>query len=239
MHAKHWNGGNLRFLVLVKRETHRKLVHLADRRQLWPGRPAQVARTGETEAPWRVDRAGNADAGAGVQGRCAGGGDQREGWRIDRGVIEPRIYAERLAQPPRAGAEQARIGEAAARDHRIETVRGFERADQHRAAGRTHDVEAPVDTVAAVDIGAARRPEHRGIAWRRPARTVRGGIVGIIGLRLDNRAADAIDQQGRADKRPCDLFDVAIEGDGGRRHGAGLALSRPWRASAPDRRCRR
>jgi hypothetical protein len=38
MHAKHWNGGNLRFLVLVKRETHRKLVHLADRRQLWPGR---------------------------------------------------------------------------------------------------------------------------------------------------------------------------------------------------------
>jgi hypothetical protein len=45
----------------------------------------------------------------------------------------------------------------------------------------------------------AGRAKHHGIALGRPAVTVRCGIGVVIGLDLDDPAADAVDQQDRPD----------------------------------------
>ena len=66
-----------------------------------------------------------------------------------------------------------------------------------------------MDAVGAVDVGVARRAEHHGVARGRPAEAVRGRIGVVIGLDLDDPAADAVDQQRRADQVGRDLVDAA------------------------------
>src|SRR5690606_31632166 len=68
------------------------------------------------------------------------------------------------------------------------------------AAGLADEVEAPVNAVNLIDIGMPRRPEHRRVARRGAVEAVRSRIGLVIGLHLDQRAADAIDQQGHADE---------------------------------------
>ena len=88
----------------------------------------------------------------------------------------------------------------------------LQRADQH-GAGRAFlfadEIDAPVDAVGAIDIGKARRAEHHEVARRRPAERMRGRLGVMIGLDLDDDAADAVDQQRRADQVGRDLMHTA------------------------------
>ncbi|CAN7697332.1 hypothetical protein LJR290_005707 [Variovorax sp. LjRoot290] len=86
------------------------------------------------------------------------------------------------------------------------------------------EVEAPVDAVGAIDVGAPRRPEHRGVALGRAAEAVRGRVVAIVGLGLDDAAADAVDQQRDADQQARDLMRGRGEVDGGSRGKRAMGL---------------
>ena len=57
-----------------------------------------------------------------------------------------------------------------------------------------------MDAVGAVDVGEARRPEHYGVAVGLTVIRMRRRVGMVIGLDLDDHAADAVDQQGRADQ---------------------------------------
>ena len=118
-------------------------------------------------------------------------------------------YTERLAEPSRAAAEEARVGEPAARGHSLQSSGRLQRTDQD-GAGRSllaaDHVQAPVDAVRAVHVHVPALEEHRGVAVRQAvAEPVRGGILVVVGLYLDDHAADAIDGQLGSDQRRRDL----------------------------------
>ena len=68
-----------------------------------------------------------------------------------------------------------------------------------------------MDAVGAVDIGVSGRPEHHRIALGRPAKAVRRRIGVVIGLDLDDHAADALEQERRAHELGRDLVHAAGE----------------------------
>ena len=68
-----------------------------------------------------------------------------------------------------------------------------------------------MDAIGAVDIDKAGRSEHHGVARRRSPVGMRRRLGVVIGLDLDDDAADAIDQQGRADQIGRDLVDAAVK----------------------------
>jgi len=111
--------------------------------------------------------------------------------------------AERFAQASWAGAQQTFVANAATPTHGRETLRRRERADEHgtRHARRlAHEIEAPMNTVRAVDIGVAGRAEHDHIALGAAAEGMGRRVGLMIGLNLDDDAADSLEQQGRADE---------------------------------------
>ncbi len=68
-----------------------------------------------------------------------------------------------------------------------------------------------MDAVGTVNVGVTRRPEHHGIALGLAAEAVRRRIGVVIGLDLDDPAADAVDQQRRPDQIGRDLMNAAGE----------------------------
>ena len=54
--------------------------------------------------------------------------------------------------------------------------------------------------VRAVDVGVAGRTEHHAVALGLPAERMRGRIGVVVGLDLDDDAADALEQERRADE---------------------------------------
>ena len=121
---------------------------------------------------------------------------------------------EGLAQATGARAQQPVVGNTASRPHRFEPFGRFERPDQYRARDvdlLTHEVEAPVDPVRAVDVGVAGRPEHRRVARGPSTKAVRGRILVIVRLDLDDHASDAVEEQRRADQLRSDVVHRAGE----------------------------
>ena len=85
----------------------------------------------------------------------------------------------------------------------VEPRRRLERAQEHRGADSfrvADDVRAPVDPVRAVDVEAARWAEHRRVPRRLPTERVARRIVRRVRLRLDDHAADTVDEQRPADE---------------------------------------
>jgi hypothetical protein len=72
-------------------------------------------------------------------------------------------------------------------------------------------VQAPVDAVGSIDISIAGRPEHDGVPRGRTAKTVRGRIGVVVGLDLDDPAADAVAVQRGADQVGRHLMHAAAE----------------------------
>ena len=104
--------------------------------------------------------------------------------------------------------------QAAPPPHRRQSVYGLKRADQHRAGAAfflAHEIEAPVDTVGSVDVGVAGRAEHHGVALGSAVIGVRRRVGVVIGLELDDDAADATDEQRRTDELGRDLVHGAVE----------------------------
>ncbi len=86
----------------------------------------------------------------------------------------------------------------------------LERADENRACDAdvlAHEVQAPVDPVRAVDVRVAGRSEHRRVPLGLPPVAVRGGVLVVIGLDLDDPAAHAVHQKRGADQLRRDFVD--------------------------------
>ncbi|GEM_PF-220124 len=177
-------------------------------RRRWPRRalakrPADEARAGQAEAPRHVHGLGDADARArdhleGLLGRCQG-----ERRRVQRHAVHGAAHAQRLAQFAGAGTQQLDVVHPAPRAHGGDAGQRLERADQHTGAvaGLAADeVQAPVNPVGAVHVGVGRRAEHGGVALGLAAVGVRGRIVAVIGLGLDDAPADAVHQHHHADQ---------------------------------------
>src|ERR1700722_10978965 len=164
---------------------------------------AQKARTFEAVAPGKVHGLGQADARADRDLDLFVAMMQLERWGIERkAILRPRD-AERLAQAAGARAQQAHVAHATPAAHCRDALERLDRADQHRtgAAFRlAHEVHAPVDAVGAIDVDVAGRAEHHGVALGATAITVPCGIGVVIGLDLDDAAADAMAQKDRADQ---------------------------------------
>ncbi len=110
-----------------------------------------------------------------------------------------------LAYAAGAGTEQAHIVQPAPRPHGIHSRQRFERADQDTGAVsvRTADeIEAPVDSIGTVDVGAAGWAEHHFIAPGRPPEAVRGRILVIVCLGFHDPSADAIQKKRGAYEGP-------------------------------------
>ena len=135
--------------------------------------------------------------------RCCAGAE-RERRPVDaQPVVLPR-HGERLTEPP--GPLQSSRWSVTPRRAAItlEPVRRLERADQHRAGNAllvADDVQAPVDPVRAVDVDVPAGEEHRRVALRAPvAEAMPGRILVVVGLDLDDHAADSVDEQLGADQ---------------------------------------
>ena len=147
-------------------------------------------------------------SGSAARGRSANGG---------------RSSASPSCSPVTPSASQSRPGPAASsrtssrrRRWRIRSrpVRRLQRAQQdrrRRALLLADEVEAPVDPVGAVDVRVPRRAEHDGVPRCRAAEGVAGRVGRIVGLDLDDRAADPVDEQRDADQVGRDLVDAARE----------------------------
>ena len=149
-------------------------------------------------------------AGEAVAPRPVGGlrdPDPRPGHDLDRPPARPQLERRRdraagrrarasrpSAWQSRPGPEQRRRGSATPRRARISSspCGRLERANEDGARDAflsADEVQAPVDAVGAVDVGVAAGQEHRGVPLRAPvAEAVRGGIVVVVGLDLDDHA---------------------------------------------------
>jgi hypothetical protein len=116
----------------------------------------------------------------------------------------------------------------------------LKRPDQNGATDlcAADKIEAPMDAIAAMDIGISRRSEDAAISSGSPAIAVRRRISGVVCLRLGDRTTHAVDEEGNPDQTTCDRYDVLRKKTGrdvvARRSNRGLgSVSLP--ASPPAR----
>src|SRR5215472_15772842 len=176
--------------------------------------PRQEWRAGEPVAPRLLGRAGDPDPRPDRERRLALAGEELERQLVERQAVVDTRDAERLAELPGAGAEGPRRLEPAAFAHPVETLRRLERAHERRlrAAFRSADeIEAPVDAVRAVDVGATGRTEHRRRARGAAAEPVARGVVLVVRLDLDHSPTHAFEEQRRSDQLGRDLVHRARE----------------------------
>jgi hypothetical protein len=89
---------------------------------------------------------------------------------------------------------------------RLDTGGRLQRPYQDGRTRLTHNVQAPVQNVASIDISMSRRPERDGVAGRSPGEAVGGWIVAIIGFGFDNDPSRSIDEQRGAEHIPCNVL---------------------------------
>src|SRR5204862_1700132 len=179
-----------------------------------PERPAQEGRARQAVAPRLLHGRRDPDARAGDDLELAGAGSHVERRPVERQPVVLARQRERLAEPARPGAEEPARLEAAALLHRLDAGERLERPDQNRvrdALRLADEVETPVDAVGAVDVRVAGRAEHRRVALRPAAVAVSRRILVVVGLDLDDHAADPVDVELRADELRRDLVDTALE----------------------------
>src|ERR1700730_5591936 len=177
-------------------------------------RLTQKPRTLQPISPGQLDRLGDPDAYARGDLRFVRARMQRDRRFVERQAIMRAGDAECLRQLARTRAQRPLVMQSAPAPHGWDAVGRLKCADQHRAGGAflfADEIDAPVNAVGAVDIGKTRRPGHHPVARRRPAERMRGRIGAMIGLDLDDDAADAVDQQRRANQIGGDFMDAAGE----------------------------
>lgn len=154
----------------------------------------------QAETPRDLPGLGNADAWTGYdrQAFAGGAGQELEGEGADWQPVMFTCYAEGLAYPPGTRTKQALVCNAAPGLHDFQPCHRFKRADKDARAVTlrpAHEVEAPVDSIGAVNVGVAGRTEHDLVSPGWPAEAVGSRIFMIIRLHLDDAPTDAVDQQ--------------------------------------------
>src|SRR5262249_61921455 len=119
-----------------------------------------------------------------------------------------------VGRAPGAGAQQPLVLDAAPPAHGGEADRGLQRSDQNGARASNafaHEVDAPMDTVGAVNVSVSGGPKHHRVALGLSAVTVCGRIGVMIGLDFDDHAPDAVEEEARSDQFARDLVNAASE----------------------------
>ena len=164
--------------------------------------------------PRQLRRLGDADADAGGDLGRAFAGVKLERQAVERQPVVRAGDSHRLRQAAGSGAEQPLVIELAPPAHLGQALQRLDGADQHRA-GRAlrlaDEIQAPVDAVGAVHVGKAGRAEHHGVALGSAPEAVRRRVGVVIGLDLDDQAADVVDEQRGPDQFGGDLVDAAGE----------------------------
>lgn len=119
-------------------------------------------------------------------------------WGTKRRAIESFGHPQGLRQLSRARAQLLGDNGAAPFGHYLNPGGGLKSADKDGVAAVADKVKAPMHAVDAVDIGVPRWAEHGLVARCGTTKTVRRGIVGRVGLSLDNNSANTVDEQGDA-----------------------------------------
>ena len=135
-----------------------------------------------------------------------------EGRAVEREAVLLAGHPERLAEAAGAGTEAAKVVEAAAGAHLVETVPRLDSAEEDggRSALLLADkIQAPMHAVGAVDVRVPGRAEHRAVAGRLPSEAVARRILLVVGLDLDDRPADAVDEERAADEIRRDVVHAA------------------------------
>ena len=88
------------------------------------------------------------------------------------------VQARGLAEATWFGGQPADVDQAATGDHLIDALDPLERAEKHGAARWTsaHEVQAPIETEGAMDIGAADWTEHGRAPGGRASEAVEAGF---------------------------------------------------------------
>ena len=179
-------------------------------------RPRDEAAAGGAEAPGPLDRFGDPDPRAGHHlGRLALGWQQQERVAVEAGgrsASRPMPSASVSLPGPEQRSASGRGPRR--RAHRLQAGGRLQRPDQHRrrlALGFADDVEQAVDPVGEVDVGAAGRAEQDLGARGQADVGVAGGIVAVVALGLDDRAAATVEEEPAADQLTGDVVDAAVE----------------------------
>ena len=183
----------------------RRRVRAADegharRRPLTDGR--RQAR--HDEASLELDRLRDADPCRRLVVDRTAGSEQLERRPLHRGAVVSTGDAERLSEPAGAGAQQSLVRHPAPGPHRLQPVRRPQRSQQHGRADAIRvadDVHAPVQPVRAVHVQMTGRAEHDRVARRPAAEGVTCRVLLRVRLRLDDHAADTVDEQRPAEQR--------------------------------------
>src|SRR5207248_9487891 len=163
-------------------------------------------------SPGQLDCPGDADPQPGDDMRFARAGMQRERGTIERQAVMLIANPKRFRQLARTRAQRSLVMQSAPAPHRRNAVGRLQRPDQYRARGAfllADEIDAPVHAVGAIDVAKAWRADNHFVARRRPTERMRGRIGVMIGLDLDDDAADTVYQQRRADQIGGDLVHAA------------------------------
>lgn len=170
---------------------------------------------GGAEAPGALDGFGDPDPRAGDDRRPLGGRRlQLEGVAAEVGLVVGEVDPQGLGQLAGPGAEIEVGLTAAAGAHRRDPVGRLQRPDQDRGCrpfGFGDRVQEAVDPVGEIDVGAAGRAEEDPGALGKADVGVAGGVVGLVALGLDDRAAPPFVEESAADEVPGDLMDRAVK----------------------------
>ena len=111
-------------------------------------------------------------------------------------------HSQGRAEAARSRTQKTPVEAASPLLHVREPDERFDRAQKHRRARllAADEIEAPVHAVAPVDIGAARRTEHRRVAGRGTAKAMRRRIIAPVGFGFDDHAAHPAYEEKRADE---------------------------------------
>ena len=194
---------------------------------------------GGAEAPGALDGFGDPDPGPGDDlRRLARGRRQQEGLAAEVGLVVAQVDAERLGQLAGTAAEVEVGLAAAAGAHLLHPVGRLQGPDQDRGGlslGFGDRVEKAVDPVGEVDVGAARRAEEDAGPLGQADVGVAGGVVGVVALGLDDRAAAPFVEEGAADQLAGDLVYRAVEEVGPETLQPRSSWTRAWTAASVSR----
>ena len=180
---------------------------------------ADIATAAQAEAPRQLHGAADAYTGTDHNLRRLVRERQPERRLIEAQAVVGSIDRKSLGEVAGSGAKAADVFRAAPLSHPCNAGRRLEGADQNRGTGlrrSADEVQAPMYAVRSINIGDARRSEHRPVPRCGSAKAVGGGIIMPVGFGLDNGPAAAVHVERRADQLPRHHAHIACE-KGGKR----------------------
>jgi len=134
--------------------------------------------------------------------------------RLDNRTVEASVEAERLSNTARSRAKSPQVSGSPSNLHRGHAIGRLERSHENRSPlshGSAHKVEAPVKSVGQVHVGGTWWTEHSLVPRRDATKAMRGLIIEVVSLCLNNPSAHIVDEKSAANQRPGDLDRPQLE----------------------------